>query len=598
MVNNPLNLSVFKYSAVDSRGVHINSTFMAESKDDCILFLDAIGYKNISVIPLGKKYKKKPKKLNASKVSDDFFSLYSSINGGNNLFTSIALMLKNCSAVNKDIYLKIAYFIYKGNSLSVAMKNLGGLVPNDIIEEVAKGEANNDLASSLNVITKKYESKRKKSFSERLFGSKNSSLNIADVNLDGINKREKSQETATLYPFKYKAINELGKKVSGTFDAESMDDCTRFLELQGFKSINIQPRTALDMDIVIGAKIKGSDLAFDLTQLSTYIKAGIPLVEGVTILSKQAKNSTTKKVYQKLVYDLLKGYTLSVSMDKQADAFPPLLINMVRSAEMTGDLPSILDDMADYYEGVEQTKKTMKSAMTYPTLVLVLAIAVFIFMMMYLVPQFITLYESNGAVLPGITLMVIGVSGFLQHNIVYIIIGFIIAILVFYLCYKNINKFRNTVQVLVMKMPVFGNIIIYNEVYTFTKTFASLINHGVFITDSMEILSKITNNEVYKKIIAKTLVNLAKGENISKSFQNEWAFPVVAYHMLVTGENTGQLGLMMEKVSEHYQALHKALVDQLKSLIEPIMILIVAGIVGVILVSIITPMFSIYEQIN
>ena len=153
--------------------------------------------------------------------------------------------------------------------------------------------------------------------------------------------------------------------------------------------------------------------------------------------------------------------------------------------------------------------------------------------------------------------------------------------------------FRST-----MKMPIFGNIIIYNEVYTFTKTFASLINHGVFITDSMEILSKITNNEVYKAIIAKTLSNLAKGDNISKSFKNEWAFPTVAYHMLVTGENTGQLGLMMEKVSEHYQQLHKALVDQLKGLIEPIMILVVAGIVGVILVSIITPMFSIYEQVQ
>ncbi len=597
MVNSPIDLPIFKYSATDTKGSHINSTFKAESRDDCVLFFDAIGYKNINVIPLKKNSKKKDKKLKISMVSDDFFSLYSSIKGGNNLFTSVALMLKNCSSVNKDVYLRIAYFVYKGNSLSNSMRILGDAIPQDITEEVSKGEASNDLITALGAIIKKYDAKRKKSFSELLFGSKKSQ-NVADSNLEGLSRREKTQETATLYPFKYKAINELGKKVSGTFDAESTDDCHRFLELQGFKSINIQPRTALDMDIVIGAKIKGADLAFDLTQLSTYIKAGIPLVEGVTILSKQAKNPTTKKVYQKLVYDLLKGYTLSVSMDKQGDAFPPLLINMVRSAEMTGDLPSILDDMADYYEGVEQTKKTMKSAMTYPTLVLVLAIVVFIFMMMYLVPQFITLYENNGAELPGITLMVIGVSGFLQHNIIYIIIGIIVAVLIFYLCYKNIEKFRQAVQIIVMKMPVFGNIVIYNEVYTFTKTFASLINHGVFITDSMEILSKITNNEIYKQIIAKTLANLAKGENISKSFQNEWAFPTVAYHMLVTGENTGQLGLMMEKVSEHYQALHKALVDQLKSLIEPIMILIVAGIVGVILVSIITPMFSIYEQIN
>ena len=149
-----------------------------------------------------------------------------------------------------------------------------------------------------------------------------------------------------------------------------------------------------------------------------------------------------------------------------------------------------------------------------------------------------------------------------------------------------------------MKLPVIGNIIIYNEVATFTKTFASLLNHGVFITDSMEVLSKITNNEVYKRIINKTINNLGKGESISASFKGEWAFPVIAYEMLVTGENTGQLGIMMEKVADHFQNLHKNLVTQLKSLIEPIMIIILAIIVGVILISIIYPMFDIYGKIQ
>ena len=490
----------------------------------------------------------------------------------------------------------------KGYNLSTSMKLLGeNIIPNDIIEAFSKADSSGEILPQLDVLLDLYHSKRKKSFMETIFGKSNQSASIdkaAKDALSGIGGREKSGKTATLYPFKYKAVSEMGKKVSGSFEAETIDDCKHFLELQGYTNIKIVPRSKLDIDIEFNAKLKAADLSFDLTQLSTYIKSGISLIDGVTILAKQAKKSVSKKIYQKLVYDLLKGYSLSVAMDKQGEAFPQLLINMVRSAEMTGDLPSILDDMADYYEGVEQTKKTMKSAMTYPILVLTLAIGVFIFMLMYLVPQFITLYESNGASLPGITLFVIGLSSFIQHSIIYLILGIIIVILIFYLCYRNIFVFRKAIQTATMKMPIFGNIIIYNEVYTFTKTFASLINHGVFITDSMEILSKITNNEVYKAIIAKTLSNLAKGDNISKSFKNEWAFPTVAYHMLVTGENTGQLGLMMEKVSEHYQQLHKALVDQLKGLIEPIMILVVAGIVGVILVSIITPMFSIYEQVQ
>ena len=297
-------------------------------------------------------------------------------------------------------------------------------------------------------------------------------------------------------------------------------------------------------------------------------------------------------------YALLQGDALSTAMEKQGNVFPQLLINMVRSAEMTGDLPTILDDMADYYESIEQTKKAMRSAMTYPLLVLILAIAVLAFMLLELVPQFVTLYENNGATLPKITLTVIAASNFMVNNYVSILLVSIFIIVAFIICYKKVPTFRRVVQLVVMKLPGFGNIIIYNEVYNFTKTFSSLINHGVFITDSMEILSKITNNEIYKEIIAKTLSNLAKGETISKSFKGEWAFPTVAYHMLVTGENTGQLGLMMEKVSDHYQQLHKSMVDQLKSLIEPIMILMVAFIVGIILLSIITPMFDIYNQIQ
>ena len=149
-----------------------------------------------------------------------------------------------------------------------------------------------------------------------------------------------------------------------------------------------------------------------------------------------------------------------------------------------------------------------------------------------------------------------------------------------------------------MHIPVIKNIIIYNQVAIFTRTFASLLNHGVFITDSMEVLSKITNNEIYKGIIKNCLNSLGKGDSISKSFQGQWAFPVVAYEMVVTGENTGQLGLMMEKVSDHFDNLHKNLVDQLKSLMEPLMIVTLAAIVGVILLSIVEPMFSIYGQIK
>ena len=398
--------------------------------------------------------------------------------------------------------------------------------------------------------------------------------------------------------FRYTIINSMGKKENGTFDAENETDVRNFLLAQDFQVLSVTERSKYDIDIGGYGKIKAADLAFSLTQLSTYIRSGIPLADSVRILAKQTKRPNLKKSFNQLVYELLKGESLSTAMEMQETVYPKLLINMVKTSEMTGDLPSILDDMSEYYTSMEETRKTMKSAMTYPVVVLTLAFAVLIFMLTYLVPQFTAMFEENGAELPALTKTIIAVSDFLKAKW-YILVIIIVAVVgTFIFCYKKIQKFREVVQIAVMHMPVFGNIIIYNEIANFTKTFASLLNHGVFITDSMEILSKITSNEVYIRIINQTLENLGKGETISSAFKGKWAVPVVAYEMIVTGETTGQLGAMMEKVAGHFQMLHKSVIDQMKSLIEPILICFLALVVGVILISIIQPMFSIYSQVK
>ena len=305
-----------------------------------------------------------------------------------------------------------------------------------------------------------------------------------------------------------------------------------------------------------------------------------------------------KKSYCLLVYQLLKGESFSDAMEMQGDFYPKLLINMVKTAEMTGDLPSILDDMAEYYTSMDQTRKQMKSAMTYPIVVLLIAFGVLIFMLTYLVPQFTAMFEDNGATLPALTQTIINISSFIRNYWYLLLIGVIMFGITIYVLYTRVQKFKETVQLILMHIPVVKDIIIYNEIANFTKTFASLLNHGVFITDSMEILSKITSNEIYKRIISKTLENLGKGDSISSAFRGEWAIPIVAYEMIVTGETTGQLGEMMEKVAAHFQMLHKNVIDQMKSLVEPALICFLAVVVGIILISIIQPMFSIYSQIK
>lgn len=417
---------------------------------------------------------------------------------------------------------------------------------------------------------------------------------LKEVTRDKVDKSD-------LLTFDYVVKNDIGQEIKSSFDAKSASEVEAFLINEGYHviSVTLQKKNVLNMDInLFGGKMKSGELSFALTQLSTYIKAGIPLIDSVRILAKQSTKARKRKVYEKIVFDLVAGESFSKSLENQADVFPKLLINMVKAAELTGDLTTTLDEMADYYTSIEETKKQMISALTYPTIVLVLAIIVIAFCLIWVVPNFVGMFADTEAELPFITKITINASNFMTNNYIPMLAIIAIIIIVFATAYKNIKSFKKGVQTVLMKLPVIGKIIIYNEVTMFTKTFAQLLAHSVHITDSMAILSKISNNEIYKEIIAKTLNTLSRGGKISESFRGQWAFPIVAYEMLVTGESTGQLALMMDKVSSHYANLHKNAVTQVKSLIEPITICLLAFAVGFILLSIIIPMFDLYNAVG
>ncbi len=412
---------------------------------------------------------------------------------------------------------------------------------------------------------------------------------------------EKSEEKIM---YKYVAKNPEGKIIKGYFPAYSKVEVHSFLLSEGNEVYSIETNKWIQRiygnpNRMNKAKIKTRDLIFFCTQLSTYVKAGITLVESLKILSHQFKNKTYSRIFRTMIYDLSMGNNFSTAMDKQGNAFPRLLINMVKTSEMTGELPEVLDNMAEYFTETDKTRRQMITAMTYPTIIFIFAIAAVIFIMVYVVPQFVQIYEGiDGATIPGITIFVMNLSNFLQHNYLYLIIGIALFVLVFVYLYKNIKAFKIFIQWAVMHMPVFGKVVIYNEVTMFTKTFASLLAHNVFITDSMEILNKMTNNEIYKMLILDTITNLAKGERISLSFKDHWAFPVPAYEMITTGERTGQLAEMMEKVATYYQELHRNAVTRIKTFVEPFMILFLTFVVGGVVLSIVIPMFSYYGSIN
>lgn len=429
--------------------------------------------------------------------------------------------------------------------------------------------------------------------SKGIDSKKTTSTETSEDGLDSLIERKRVS-------FDYVVKNDMEQTLKGSFDALSESEVKAFLINEGYEIISITPQKKMNMEIRLPGfgKMKAGEISFALTQLSTYIRAGIPLIDSVRILAKQTSKPDKRKIYDRIVYDLVTGESFSAALEHQSDIFPRLLINMVKTSEMTGDLPSVLDEMSEYYTSIEESKKQMMSALTYPLVVLCLTVVVLVFCLIYIVPSFTSMYDAGEKELPAITQFTMTLSDFVAGYWYLLLIALIIIIIAYQLAYHNIKSFRKTMQTFFMKLPVIGNIIIYNEVNMFTKTFASLLNHSVNISDSMDILSKISNNEIYKEIIMNTLDTLSKGGKISTSFRGHWAFPVVAYEMLVTGESTGQLGTMMEKVSVHFGNLHKNMIGSIKSLIEPITLVILAFAVGFILISIIVPMFGMYETIS
>ena len=401
----------------------------------------------------------------------------------------------------------------------------------------------------------------------------------------------------------YKVRDNTGKIITGTMNGLSKLDINAYLLNEGYDVYVIKTSPFIDFaykdSSFLGKKMKTKDLIFWLTQLSTYLKAGLTLNEAVKILTSQMKgNKARTTAFKAISYELTLGESFSAALEKQGNMFPALLINMIKAAEASGTLIETLDDMASYYTEIDDTKKQMKSAMTYPTIVSVFSLAVIVFIMLYVVPQFIEIYDQQGAEVTGITKVVINISSFIQNYwyVVIIVLGLIILLITF--LYKKVKAFRTSIQILLMHIPVVKDVIIYNELTIFSKTFASLLKNNVFITESMDILSKITNNEIYKAILYKTVQNIVKGEKISEAFKDHWAIPDVAYYMIVTGESTGELAEMMQKVSEYYQGLHKSTINSLKAFIEPVMVAFLAIVVGGIIVAVIMPMFGMYSQIQ
>ncbi len=402
--------------------------------------------------------------------------------------------------------------------------------------------------------------------------------------------------------YKYLARDKEGKLVTGFFPAFSKVDVYSYLTDEKMIVYQIETNKSTNFlhaeSSVFQTKMANKDLIFWLAQLSTYIKAGIPLTDGVRVLAQQDNKRKYKSLYKSLIYELTTGQTFSEALRRQGAAFPALLVNMIKSSEMTGSVEKTLDEMSEYYQEIEDTKKAIIGAVAYPAVVMVFAIGIVIFMLTYIVPKFVDVYKSMNAEINSITQICLDLSAFLKSNYLYLIGGVLLVIILYVYSFKKIKAFRTAMQRIFMHIPVVGKLIIAKEMTLFSRTFASLQKNNVLLTDSIDILAKITGNEIYKDLMLRTINNLIKGNKMSDTFSNHWAIPEIAKFMIVTGESTGELAEMLDKVADYYQKEQRNIVGSIKTFIEPVMIISLAVVVGFILVAILIPMFDIYSTVQ
>ncbi len=353
-----------------------------------------------------------------------------------------------------------------------------------------------------------------------------------------------------------------------------------------------------DLGTMFQARPNVREKAVFASKLSSLVDAGVPIVRGLTLVAKQQKKPIFRQALTAVANDVSQGLSLGVAMRRWPKVFDRLTIAMVEAGELGGVLDQTLKRLALLLEQNAKLQNQIKGALAYPVLVLMIAIAVFLGMTIFLIPTFAGIYASLGAELPVFTQMLVDLSGLLRSPFsLYLIAFLILAVWLFIRFYKTpLGKRR--VDGFVLKVPLFGDLIQKTETAQFCRTFSSLSKAGVPILMSLELVRDTSNNSIFADAIENCRQEIQDGIPVSVALARKDVFPEMALSMLAIGEETGEMDAMLSKVADFYEDEVEATVKALTSLLEPIMIVIVGGIVGIILIAMYLPMFSIFDKIK
>ncbi len=396
--------------------------------------------------------------------------------------------------------------------------------------------------------------------------------------------------------YTYSARDQEGKNVAGRISAESESMIVAELRKRNliilgiseekesvFKKSSSKPKG--------GKKVKPEDLVIFTRQFATMVDAGIPILQSLEALSEQTVNPDFKAALNTIREDIQVGSSLSSAFEKQSKIFDKLYVNMIRVGESGGILTTILERVAMYLEKSERLRQKVQGAMIYPSVVVTMAMLITVGLLVKVVPTFSQIYSSLGQKLPVMTQMLIDFSNLLQHDLIFLLAGGAVLVFLFNQ-YKKTPKGHIQVDTMLLKLPIFGDLICKVSVSRFCRTFATLSQSGVPILESLDIVGKTCGNRVIEILVDEIKVSVKEGNTIAEPLSKSTIFPLMVTRMISIGEKSGQLEKMLSKVAEFYDDQVDTAVEGLTKLIEPLIIGFLGIVVGFIVIALFMPILS------
>lgn len=398
--------------------------------------------------------------------------------------------------------------------------------------------------------------------------------------------------------FEYKAFNSQGKQIKGTVDAESPRAARIRLKQQNIfptgltEALEENKKKSINVNISFRSqKVGAANLAIATRQLATLISAGMPLVESLRAAADQIEHAHLKGVFVKVADSVNEGSTLANAMREYEKVFPRLYVNMVSSGEASGSLDLVLDRLSELLESQAALRRKIMAALSYPILMLFLCLGVVILLLAYVVPQITAIFADQGVTLPLPTRIVIVLSSFTQN---YWWLCFILLILVVIFCrrYSATEKGREAIDRTALKLPLIGNLILKVATARFARNLGTMLTSGIEVLTALSIAKNIVGNSVLEQIISDAAEGVREGKSLAPELNKRGVFPKMLIHMIAIGEKSGEVDTMLNRAATSYESEVSAFITGLTSILEPVLILLLAGIVGGILASVMLPMIE------